>query len=67
VRPKVLETTALGADYLAGLAVGYRRDDGEITRNWQIERRFGPSISRAQAAALAAGREKAVARAKSWV
>ena len=67
VRPKVLETTALGAAYLAGLAVGYWRDESEITANWQIERRFEPAMSRDQAATLTAGWEKAVARAKGWV
>ncbi len=66
VRPKVLETTALGAAYLAGLAVGYWRDEGDITGNWQIERRFEPAMSRDRAAALTAGWEKAVARAKGW-
>ncbi len=66
VRPKVLETTALGAAYLAGLAVGYWRDERDITANWQIERRFEPAMSRDQAAALTAGWEKAVARAKGW-
>ncbi len=67
VRPKVLETTALGAAYLAGLAVGYWRDESEIPANWQIERRFEPAMSRDQAAALAAGWEKAVARAMVWL
>jgi len=67
VRPKVLETTALGAAYLAGLAVGYWRDEGDITANWQIQRRFEPAMSRDQAAALTTGWEKAVARAKGWV
>jgi glycerol kinase len=66
VRPKVLETTALGAAYLAGLAVGYWRDEGDITANWQVARRFEPAMSRAQAATLTAGWEKAVARAKGW-
>ena len=66
VRPKVLETTALGAAYLAGLAVGYWRDESDITGNWQIERRFEPAMSRDQAAALTTGWEKAVARAKGW-
>src|SRR5947207_1951653 len=67
VRPKVLETTALGAAYLAGLAVGYWRDEGDITANWQVARRFEPAMSRDQAAALTVGWEKAVASAKGWV
>ncbi len=52
VRPKVLETTALGAAYLAGLAVGYWQDEGDIGANWQVDRRFEPAMSRDQAAAL---------------
>ena len=66
VRPKVTETTALGAAYLAGLAVGYWRDSAELIAKWQIDRRFEPAMSRAQAAQLNAGWEKAVARAKAW-
>ena len=66
VRPKVLETTALGAAYLAGLAVGYWRDAGEIERNRQIDRRFEPAMSRDQAQTLLAGWTKAVERAKAW-
>src|SRR6202163_3267353 len=52
VRPKVLETTALGAAYLAGLAVGYWRDEGDIGANWQVDRRFEPAMSRDQASQL---------------
>ncbi|HEX7613737.1 MAG TPA: glycerol kinase GlpK [Thermoanaerobaculia bacterium] len=66
VRPEVLETTALGAAYLAGLAVGFWRNADEIRANWRIARRFEPSMSRDEAAALRAGWEKAVGRAKGW-
>jgi glycerol kinase len=66
VRPKVRETTALGAAYLAGLAVGFWKSADEVAANWQVERRFEPSMSRDQAATLRAGWEKAVARAKGW-
>jgi len=66
VRPKVAETTALGAAYLAGLAVGYWRDPVDVASNWQIDRRFEPSMSRDQATRLTAGWDKAVARAKGW-
>jgi glycerol kinase len=66
VRPKVLETTALGAAYLAGLAVGYWRDDAEVTANWQVDRRFEPTMPRDQAAALTATWDKAVLRSKAW-
>jgi glycerol kinase len=66
VRPEVLETTALGAAYLAGLAVGYWKDAEEIRANWRVERRFEPTMSRDRAAVLRAGWEKAVSRAKEW-
>jgi glycerol kinase len=66
VRPKVAETTALGAAYLAGLAVGYWRDAGELAANWQIDRRFEPAMSRDEAASLMAGWTRAVDRAKRW-
>ncbi len=45
VRPKITETTALGAAYLAGLAVGYWESEAEIEQQWQMERRFEPNIS----------------------
>ena len=65
-RPRMLETTALGAAYLAGRAVGYWRSDDELAANVHIDRRFEPSISRDQAGAMQAGWDKAVARAKAW-
>jgi glycerol kinase len=67
VRPKVRETTALGAAYLAGLAIGYWKSDADIASNWQVDRRFEPAMSRDAAAELRAGWDKAVARAKAWV
>ena len=66
VRPKVLETTALGAAYLAGLAVGYWKDGAEVAANWQVDRTFEPSMPRARVDALVAGWEKAVERSKGW-
>jgi glycerol kinase len=66
VRPKVLETTALGAAYLAGLAVGCWKDAGEIEKNRQIDRRFEPAMSRDQAQTLTANWNKAMERAKAW-
>ena len=44
-RPKVQETTALGAAYLAGLAVGYWTDVADIRNNWQLERQFVPKMA----------------------
>jgi glycerol kinase len=66
VRPKVLETTALGAAYLAGLAVGFWQDAGDIQRNWQVDRVFEPTLSRDRAGEMMAGWAKAVERSKSW-
>ena len=66
VRPKVLETTALGAAYLAGLAVGFWQDAGDIQRNWQVDRIFEPTLSRDRAAEMMAGWAKAVQRSKQW-
>ncbi|MGH8750421.1 MAG: glycerol kinase GlpK [Burkholderiales bacterium] len=66
VRPRIFETTALGAAYLAGLAVGYWKNQQEIAAQWQMERRFEPQMSRDQAQSLLASWQKAVARAKNW-
>ncbi|MDL2717152.1 MAG: glycerol kinase GlpK [Acidobacteriota bacterium] len=66
VRPEVLETTALGAAYLAGLAVGFWKDADEIRANWRVARRFEPAMSRDRASELRARWEKAVSRAKDW-
>jgi glycerol kinase len=66
VRPRVQETTALGAAYLAGLAVGVWKDTGDIAERWQVERRFEPALDRGQAAALRARWDRAVERAKGW-
>jgi glycerol kinase len=66
VRPEVLETTALGAAYLAGLAVGTWKNAEKIRANWRVARRFEPAMSRDRAAQLRAGWEKAVSRAKGW-
>ena len=67
VRPKVLETTALGAAYLAGLSVGFWQDAGDIQRNWQVDRVYEPTLSRDRAGEMMAGWAKAVERAKGWV
>jgi glycerol kinase len=65
VRPRVLETTALGAACLAGLATGYWEDAQAIARHWQVDRRFEPAMSRDEAAARMAGWHDAVARVRS--
>ena len=66
VRPKVTETTALGAAYLAGLAVGYWNDPKEIEANWRIDRTFEPGMSRDEAAHRMARWEQALGRSKDW-
>ena len=66
VRPRILETTALGAGYLAGLGVGYWKNADEISLQWRAERVFEPGMDRGQADALMAGWHKAVERARNW-
>ena len=66
VRPQVLETTALGAAYLAGLAVGFWSGVIEIASQWQVDRRFEPQMSADQRAAKLARWRKALARARDW-
>ena len=61
LRPKVRETTALGAAYLAGLAVGFWRDRDELAAMWQVESRFTPAIDDAKREEMLAGWHKAVA------
>ena len=65
-RPRVSETTALGAAYLAGLAVGYWKDTTEIAAQWQADRRFAPAMKPAKRKALLRGWGKALARARRW-
>ena len=66
VRPKVSETTALGAAYLAGLAVGYWKNQDEIAAQWAVDKRFEPKMSAAERIKLRTTWAKAVERAKAW-
>lgn len=66
-RPVVAETTALGAAYAAGLAVGFWRDTDELRENWNESRRWQPSWSPEQRATGYAGWRKAVQRTLDWV
>jgi glycerol kinase len=66
VRPKVTETTALGAAYLAGLAVGYWKDQKQIAAQWQVDRRFTPSMKAVDRKRLETGWRKALERARRW-
>ncbi len=64
VRPVVTETTALGAAYLAGLAVGFWKNEKEIASQWQQEKRFEPQMKKSEQARLYEGWKEAVARAR---
>jgi glycerol kinase len=66
VRPKLAETTALGAAYLAGLATGFWKDRGEIAAHAGVDRRFEPSMEPSRAAELRARWRRALERAKDW-
>jgi len=65
-RPECIETTALGAAYLAGLAVGYWKDQNEVRENWQCGKRFQPQISEERRRALRKGWNRAVRCAIAW-
>jgi glycerol kinase len=67
VRPAVTETTALGAAYLAGLAVGFWSSADEIAGQWRADRRFEPVMARADAARLRERWREAVSRSKGWI
>ena len=66
LRPKCVETTAMGAAYLAGLAVGYWKDLDEVLANWQIDRTFEPAIEESERSAKIAGWLKAVRCSFGW-
>lgn len=66
LRPKCVETTAMGAAYLAGLATGYWQDLDEIRTNWQLDKLFTPVMTLDQSKKQIAGWKKAVARCRNW-
>jgi glycerol kinase len=66
VRPKITETTALGAAYLAGLATGYWTDIKEIRKQWQVDKTFSPGIAGKETSALVKGWKRAVKAAEAW-
>src|SRR4051812_46567240 len=66
VRPKVSETTALGAAYLAGLAVGYWKDVGELQSQWKLDRRFTPALGKEDVKECLDGWQRAIRAAKAW-
>ena len=65
-RPAVTETTALGAAYLAGLAVGFWQSQSEIATQWKLERAFEPTMSADQRETLYAQWKRAVERSRGW-
>src|SRR6185503_16476504 len=66
VRPKITETTALGAAYLAGLAVGYWKNIEEIQQQWQVDRSFSPSLKEVTRSELLKGWQRAVKASIAW-
>jgi glycerol kinase len=66
VRPKITETTALGAAYLAGLAVNYWSNINEIKQQWQMDRTFSPQIAENETHSLIKGWHRAVNAAIAW-
>jgi glycerol kinase len=66
VRPKILETTALGAAYLAGLAVGYWKDQSEVSKQWEADRRFEPDLAAGTVQELRRNWRRALERSKAW-
>ena len=66
LRPQCIETTSLGAAYLAGLAVGYWKNQDDVRENWQIDKTFTAKMEIAQRDELLAGWDKAVSRTLGW-
>jgi glycerol kinase len=66
VRPKVLETTALGAAYLAGLTVDLWKSRDELATHWKVDKRFEPGMDRKHAAERMARWREAVGRSRNW-
>jgi glycerol kinase len=66
VRPKVTETTALGAAYLAGLAVGYWKDRGDVEANWEVDRIFEPQLAEGEATHRRSRWAEALRRSRDW-
>jgi glycerol kinase len=65
-RPEIIETTALGAAYLAGLAVGYWKDKEDVCSNWALSKSFTSNMEEEKRAELLKGWHKAVGRSKDW-
>ncbi|MGL4344028.1 MAG: FGGY-family carbohydrate kinase, partial [Cellulosilyticaceae bacterium] len=66
-RPQVIETTALGAAYLAGLAVGYWKDRADTRTNWALAHSFTCQMSDSTRTPLLSGWHKATSRSRDWI
>jgi glycerol kinase len=66
IRPKLLESTAMGAAYFAGIAVGYWRDAAEIDAQWKPERVFEPDMAASERERLKGTWHQAVTRSRGW-
>ncbi len=66
LRPKIVETTARGSAFLAGLAVGFWKDQKDLENAFELDRKFNPSVDEAMRSKLYSGWQKAVERAKDW-
>jgi glycerol kinase len=67
IRPKIAETTALGAAYAAGLAVGYWNDLDELKSYWGVDKQWNPNMDETRRVSLYAGWKKAVSRTFDWI
>jgi glycerol kinase len=66
-RPRSADTTALGAAYLAGLAVGFWKDVDEIAATWTLDKRYEPQMGEQERTRVVAGWERAVDRSRGWL
>lgn len=66
IRPQITETTALGAAYLAGLATGYYSSIDEISKQWQVDKKFTPAINEAERQKFSKGWQQAIKATQSW-
>jgi glycerol kinase len=67
VRPQIAETTALGAAYLAGLAVGFWDGLDDVSGRLQVDRKFEPAMDRSRVAELTHGWKRALERSRNWI
>ena len=67
VRPQVTETTALGAAYLAGLAVGFWDSTEALAQHWRVDKRFEPAMPPSEVAERRAEWHEALSRSKNWI